>query len=66
MAGPSRGLTEAKTLGINISRACEPGLAEQVADVRAARWLTENADALASSNVHVERKGLPLSRYRSF
>lgn len=59
-------LAEAKTLGINISRACERGLAEQVAEVRAARWRMENADALESSNAHVERHGLPLSRYRSF
>ena len=59
-------LAEANTLGINISRACEQGLAEQVAVVRAARWRAENAGAIASSNAHAETQGLPLSRYRSF
>jgi post-segregation antitoxin (ccd killing protein) len=30
------------------------------------QWLTENADALTSSNGYVEKEGLPLARCRQF
>lgn len=59
-------LSEAKRLGVNISRACERGLAEQIAEVRAQRWLEENREALASSNAYVETNGLPLAQHRQF
>ncbi|WP_448202798.1 type II toxin-antitoxin system CcdA family antitoxin [Azospirillum sp. sgz302134] len=59
-------LEEAKSLGVNVSRACERGLALQIAEVRAQRWLEENKDALESSNAYVERNGLPLAQYRQF
>ena len=59
-------LEAAKALGINISRACERGLAEQVSETRATRWLEENEHALASSNAFVEKRGLPLVRHRQF
>ena len=59
-------LDAAKALGVNISRACERGLAEQVSETRAERWLEENKQALESSNRYVEKNGLPLARYRQF
>jgi antitoxin CcdA len=59
-------LDEARALGINVSRACEHGLAEAVAEERARRWQHENQAAIASSNEFVERHGLPLARYRQF
>ena len=59
-------LAEAREHGINISRACEQGLAEQVAESRARKWLEENASAIQSSNAHVEAHGLPLARHRRF
>ena len=59
-------LEAAKALGVNISRACERGLAEQVAETRAERWLEENRHALESSNRFVEKSGLPLARHRQF
>ena len=59
-------LEEARLLDINISRACERGLAQQIAESRADRWLAENAEALASSNRYVERNGLPLADFRRF
>jgi antitoxin CcdA len=59
-------IDEARALNINISRACERGLAEQIREVRVQRWQQENAEALASSNAYVERKGLPLARFRQF
>jgi antitoxin CcdA len=59
-------LDEARELGVNLSRACERGLAEQVAEARAERWRAENAPALADSNAFVEREGLPLTHLRLF
>lgn len=57
---------EARSLGINLSQACEQGIAQQVAKQRAERWLDENRAALESSNAHVEAHGLPLARFRQF
>lgn len=59
-------LDEARQLGINVSRACERGLAGEIAEVRARLWREENREALASSNAYVENHGLPLSPYRQF
>ncbi len=59
-------IEQAKALGINISRACERGLAEQIAETRASAWLAENGEAIASSNRYVEKQGLPLARHRRF
>ncbi len=59
-------LKEAKELRINISQAAESGLAQAVAQKRAALWLESNRPALESSNEFVETNGLPLGRYRGF
>ena len=59
-------LDAAKELGVNISRACERGLAGQVAEMRSKQWLEENKEALESSNKYVEVHGLPLEQYRQF
>ena len=57
-------LAEARTLGINISQACEHGLAAEVATAKAQRWQSENRKAINAWNRHVEDHGLPLSQYR--
>lgn len=57
---------EARSLGINLSQACERGIAEQLAQTRAERWVVENREALASSNACVEARGLPLAGHRQF
>lgn len=57
---------EARRLGINLSRACEAGLANEIARAHARQWQIDNAEALASSNEWVERNGLPLDRHRQF
>ncbi|MDT8757920.1 type II toxin-antitoxin system CcdA family antitoxin [Sphingomonas psychrotolerans] len=57
---------EASRLGIDLSEACERGLAEAIARHVAPRWQADNADALAASNAHVERHGLPLADARLF
>ncbi len=59
-------LEEARELGLNISAAAENGLRQAVAVARAARWQTENAEALISSNAWVQANGLPLTRHRPF
>ena len=59
-------IDDAKELGINISRACEEGLAKQIAEERGRRWLKENREAIESSNAWVAEHGLPLAKYRQF
>jgi antitoxin CcdA len=59
-------VNEAKEFGISLSRACERGLSEEIAERRAALWLEENRDAIREWNDYVERKGLPLRRFRQF
>ena len=55
-----------RELDINLSRACEQGLAREIKATREARWLEENAEAIESSNRYVEKHGLPLAKYRLF
>jgi len=59
-------VSTAKDLGINLSRACERGLSEEIAKERRRRWLEENAEAIAWSNAYVEENGLPLADLRQF
>ena len=59
-------LSEAKTLGINISQSAEAGIAAAVTKKREELWLEENASAIESSNAFVEEHGLPLARHRQF
>lgn len=59
-------VAEAKRLGLNISRACEDGLARQIAAHQAQRWKQENAESMAAWNDWAERDGLPLRRHRLF
>ena len=59
-------LMEAKALGINVSRSAEAGIAEAVRQHRRDLWLSENAEAVASSNAYAEAHGLPLARHRQF
>lgn len=63
---PADLLAEARTLGLNVSQACEQGLKAEIARSRATQWLQENRAALVSSNDYVERNGLPLSEFRQF
>ena len=59
-------IEDAKELGINISRACEQGLAKQISDERSRRWLEENREAIQGWNAWVAEHGLPLEKYRLF
>ncbi|HYM30681.1 MAG TPA: type II toxin-antitoxin system CcdA family antitoxin [Candidatus Cybelea sp.] len=59
-------LDEARALAVNVSRACERGLALQIAEERAKHWRKTNRAAIESSNDFAARLGLPLARYRQF
>ena len=59
-------LREAKALGINVSQACETGLAKEVKAVREAKWKHENESTIQEWNEWVAKNGIPLSEYRQF
>lgn len=56
----------AREYGINVSRACEEGLARQVADERDRRWQEENREAIDCYNAYIAKHGLPLAKYCTF
>lgn len=57
---------DAKAEGINLSRACEAGLAAELKRVREKRWLEENREAIAEWNEWTARNGLILGKFRQF
>jgi antitoxin CcdA len=63
---PSGMVSEAKRLGINVSQACEAGLAKEVSKALGEEWKRENREAIESSNEYVRKHGLPLAKYRLF
>lgn len=56
----------AKAAGINVSRACEAGLAAELKKVREEKWLEENCDAIAQWTEWTEKNGLILGKHRLF
>jgi antitoxin CcdA len=63
---PEALLQNARDMGINLSQACERGVAAAVADARRQRWLEENRTAMDAWNGHVAQHGVPLAAYRQF
>lgn len=63
---PAALVNEAKSLGLNLSRACESGLEAAVAAERARRWQEENRAFFDWYNAKVEQDGLLLDEYRQF
>lgn len=59
-------LAEAKELGVNISQACEAGLAKELKSVREAKWKSENKAAMQAWNEWTEKNGIPLAEHRRF
>jgi antitoxin CcdA len=59
-------IEEARALDVNVSRACERGLIEQIGEARTARWLAENREAIAASNAYADAQDLPLAPARLF
>jgi antitoxin CcdA len=63
---PESLLREARELEINLSQACEQGLAVSVAETKAQRWRAANRAAVEAWNHYVEQNGLPLANFRQF
>ncbi|SMF61261.1 antitoxin CcdA [Allosphingosinicella indica] len=63
---PADLIEEARKLDINISQACEQGLAQKISKTRAEIWQEENREAIEACNAWVEEHGLPLAKYRMF
>lgn len=63
---PSEVLDRARELGINLSRASERGVREEIQEAEARRWADDNAELVAAYSAMVERDGLPLAKYRTF
>ena len=63
---PESLLRTARALNINVSQACEQGLAAEVAKIKAQLWLEENSSAIDAWNSHFEEHGLPLAQYRQY
>ncbi len=59
-------VAEAKALQINVSQACESGLARAVMDARRLRWLEENKATIEAHNAMIERDGPILDEFRQF
>ena len=59
-------VAEARSLGVNLSRACEAGVEAAVKMERERRWKIENAGAIAAYNEWVEQNGVPLAEFRQF
>jgi len=62
-------IEEARRANINLSRAAERGIAEELAEAKEAtakQWLAENAQTLREINEWTEKHGLPLDKYRLF
>lgn len=59
-------VSEARDLGVNVSRACEVGLENEVRHERSKRWQHDNAAGFDAWNTYVERHGVPLAKFRKF
>lgn len=57
---------EASMPALSSPRIRDKDLADAASEARAARWLAENAKAIAAWNAYVETNGLPLADLRLF
>lgn len=57
---------EARKFGINVSEACQTGLAAEVKKARDAAWKEENRAAIESWNEYIRKNGMPYDKYRQF
>jgi antitoxin CcdA len=62
---PAELVAEAKRLGLNVSEACQTGLAAEVKKAREAAWKEENREAIESYNAYVREHGMPMAQYRN-
>ena len=59
-------LSEAKKLGINISKVCDGFLRELIRQEKERRWKVEHTEFVSAFNAEVENEGLPLDQWRTF
>ena len=59
-------LDAARDAGVNLSATLERALADELANVRRARWREENREAIAAYNEYVEAHGTFSDGVRSF
>ena len=59
-------LEEARALGVNVSRACDRGLADAVQQARGEIWQKENREGIEAWNAWADEHGLPLENDRLF
>ena len=62
----TRVTSEARALGVNMSRVAEEAIAQAVKLERNRRWAQENREALDAYACEVAREGVALARYRTF
>jgi antitoxin CcdA len=63
---PSDLLDRAKQLDVNISRASERGLRQEVYEAEARAWAAQHSGFIAELNARIEEDGLPLDEHRMF
>ena len=63
---PADVLSEAKKLGINISKVCDGFLRELIRQEKELRWKAEHAEFVSAFNAEIENVGLPLDQWRTF
>lgn len=56
-------IARAKDVGVNLSRAAEAGIKDQVRKAEADLWKQQNEAAIRAYNSRVEAEGLPLDKY---
>lgn len=56
----------ARQNNVNLSRAAEAGIRAAMQDQARRDWLSENAEAIESSNAYLHQHGLPLKGFRTF
>ena len=59
-------LSEAKKLGINISKVCDGFLRELIRQEKERRWKAEHTEFVSAFNAEIESVGLPLDQWRTF
>lgn len=63
---PSDLLARAKALNINVSRASERGLREEIRDAEDRQWAIEHAQFIKNTREWADENGGPLDEYRAF
>ena len=59
-------LKDAREFNVNVSRACEQGLIEEVRKRKWAKWQQDNQGAIVAYNAYVEKHGLISEYFHDF